>query len=142
MKSKAYLPLIASLLTIGAAGCSKQLTEGYIDPASGAFETASDTSGRQDLRGAIPGQLIVKFKDNAFQAVKLTRQRSAVELMSLNPTLQSVLNSVGAQKMVPLIPDYPEHHERRHKYGLDRWMIIYFDQSKTVPQALQMFEAL
>ena len=140
MKQSIILPAILALLATGAAGCSKSLSEAGIDP-NAASKSAVEVSEGFSEEAVHQGSIIVKLKGDSFERIKLLDSDRSVAMSSLPTALQSTLASVGARSITPLYPDYPEHRARRHRYGLDRWMVIRFDDRNSVRSVLNKLSA-
>ena len=142
MKQKYIIPILLSLLATGVAGCSKDIAGSAIDPSLSERETLVKMGGGINEEAVLQGRVVVKFKDDSFKSLVLNNSADAVLMSSLPTALQSTLAGVGAYSVTPLFPDYPEHRERREKYGLNRWMVISFDQKNSVNSVLSSLSAL
>lgn len=123
--SQKLIPLALLSLLAAATGCSKMDVPGDTAP-EGISPRSVATSTTGVNRSIIPGRLVVKIKPSALDGI-VTGKRGTIELRSVPSSLQSTFNRVGVKSIRPLFPDYPEFKDRRHKAGLDRWMVITYD---------------
>ena len=123
--SQKLIPLALLSLLAAATGCSKMDVPGDTAPeGTSPRSVATSTTGVN--RSIIPGRLVVKIKPSALDGI-VTGKKGTLELRSVPSSLQSTFNRVGVKSIRPLFPDYPEFRERRHKAGLDRWMVLTYD---------------
>ena len=136
MKHNIILPIILALLATGAAGCTKSLSGLDVDPAA-TQNAIADLQLEGFSEDAVhQGRIVVKVKGDALDDFQLVGPGRSVLMSSIPTALQSTLASIGASSIKPLFYDNPEYKEARHKYGMDRWMVITFDDRNTVQTAL------
>ena len=128
-----FATLMVALLPLG--GCQQDLLQRGEKP----IEKVEQEGDRDQLTPSIiSGQVVVKLKPSDLQLLKAAGNTS---LRSASSEVQSSLRQIGAVSIEPLFVDYPEYRERRHKAGLDRWMIVNFDGQISSREAQQVLGA-
>lgn len=99
----------------------------------------AETSG--PLATILPGQVIVKLTPQELQGLRSMGNLSGeATLRSTSAEAQQALREIGATKMEPYFLDYDAYRTRRHKAGLDRWMLVTFEGELSALQAQQVLQ--
>ncbi|MDN4754982.1 S8 family serine peptidase [Porphyromonadaceae bacterium W3.11] len=81
------------------------------------------------------GTLIVKLSEDGLRSLNPDKDTPEVlNLRSFQGETQAALRSIGAKKMTRLFPHGGRFEERMRKEGLDRWMILDFDEEQGLPE--------
>ena len=115
------------------AGCSQ-------DQLPGSDGLVTKTPVTQQLQGPkiVPGRVHIKVKSDVATKMPLNivRTGQAISLSSVPSSMSATLNAVNATRLERLFTIDPRFEKRIRRAGLDRWFIVYFDESQDIPQTL------
>ena len=138
-----YLTLLLWSL-IGFTACQKETLHQGDLPTVEQGENTSDPSsatGNGPLASILPGQVIVKLTPEDLQELQSLRSLSGASMLrSASSEVQQSLREIGAVKMEPYFIDYDAYRGRRHKAGLDRWMLVTFGGHLSALQAQEILQ--
>lgn len=117
---------------LGLAACTKDM-EGR-DVAIGA--SSSDVTIVYDAEGAIEGELIVKFRSETADSLAAALA-AAPATRSGFVSADDLLAAVGVDGIRPLFGSDPRFEERHRAFGLHRWYVVTFDESRPLQEMVR-----
>lgn len=131
-KNRYYLPMLA--LALGVAACT---TDTLTDEVPAPEPPAAIVN---DSRGAIPGQVLVKFRpevsrmlDKA-QATRSTGTAGCITRSGM-PSVDEVLDIIGTYELERVFPTDLRNEERSRQAGLHLWYTVRFDEDADLDRA-------
>lgn len=142
------LPLLFSLLSLH--GCTDYRVDidetGQEVPertSTGSYGMSEYEMAALRANNITKGRLIVKLSETGLRSLGDYREMPAeLSLRSLPDEAQTALRSIGTKRMTRLFPHAGEFEERTRREGLDRWMVIEFDESRQLPETRSIVSGL
>ncbi len=134
-KFKHNICLLLLLTVFSLAGCSRSDDTPFAEDIEKEISTVEEDKTQNsniDFRSVMPGRLLVKLTPEAMKNIE-PMAAGAAKLRSTNKALGRAFTELKVLKMQPYFHDGEKYRERRKAFGLDRWMVVYFDE--TTPTA-------
>ncbi len=128
--------LFVAVLSLVAVSCS-DADMGYISSESSSSATII---GKE--KGAVRGELMVKFRKNAVIAVKTENLKSASQFTTGNMALDVKLSAAQTTAVEPVFPVDVRFEERSAEAGLNRWHVVKFDREIALVDMAQKIAAM
>ena len=133
MNNKQSLLMMTLLAAAALCGCSRyEWEETQAEPQAPA--QAVDNSG------FVPGMAYVKVAASQTAELRLAVTGARVATGQLPAAVSRALSAVRAEAVRPLFPIDPRWEQRMRREGLDRWLVVRFDEQlavRTTVDALQ-----
>lgn len=137
--------LSASLLIPALMGLSSCVSTDQPEQ-EGAPVVEQQSNHREDYTNVIPGTLVVKLTPEQLASYRKGGSTSVTRALSSEAAYWP--ETLGEITMTPLFLDEDAFRERRHRAGLDRWMIVTYKgqvpshKAKALVEASESFEAV
>lgn len=143
MKRTIIIATVATLLV--ASSCSNervfedlqtstldQTTE-QVDP-SVAYETSAELTN--------PGMVYIKMDARSAEQLRQAGEISLQTFASVASEIEVASRRLGVKSVERVFFDTGAYTERHRRYGLDRWYIVHYDESRSVDDAVRTFAAV
>lgn len=148
LKLYTTIPLLFLLFTLHSCANSreeiKEKNQDVVENSSSVpFNMTEDEMAALRANNITRGQLIIKLSDSGLRSLGDYRvMPEELNLRSLPSETQSILRSIGTKRMTRLFPPAGEFEERTKREGLDRWMILEFDEQQELPETRSIVRSL
>ncbi len=133
--SNKYIITLLLCATLLLAGCqSDRSAEREMPQEEQQEQNEGGTIENSPVTSILPGQVVIKVKPEDLQGLR----SSGMSLRATSEGAQQSFKEIGAVAIKPLFADYEEYRERRHKAGLDRWMVVTFEGNLSSIQAKEI----
>ncbi|SUB78704.1 S8 family serine peptidase [Porphyromonas macacae] len=91
---------------------------------------------------ALPGQVYVKMNPKTALQLQSAGNTDIQTFSVISPEISIASKRLGVKRVERLFPEDKRFAERHKKYGLDRWFVVYYDESKEGTEAIHTMNAV